>query len=105
MFARFGRDRQVPERPPALDHVPRGRADGTDERPHVIRLVEHHSFASEAVDVRRLELRRGVINLEVQRRLVVYDDKENVGPRGLHILSDARRHIQTERNDQGDHDR
>jgi hypothetical protein len=77
----------MPKGAPTLDHVPRRSADGAHERTHVIRLIKDRSLASEVVDVRRLKLRVGVVNLEIQRRLVVDDDEENVRPLGLRLSS------------------
>ena len=77
-----GPDRQVPDRPAAHHHVPARRADRPGERAHVIRRVKHHSFGGEPVDHRRVECRGGVVACEVEGRLVVGNDVEDVGPFG-----------------------
>ena len=77
-----GPDRQVPYRPATHHHVPARRADRPGERAHVIRRVKHHSFGGKPVDHRRVECRGGVVAREVEGRLVVGNDVEDVGPFG-----------------------
>ena len=75
---RLRADGQMPDGAPAHDHVARWRADRAGERPHVIGAVEDHALAGEAVDVRRLQFRVGIVDLQIEGRLVVHEDEEEV---------------------------
>jgi hypothetical protein len=46
----------------------------------VIRTVEHYALGGEAIEVGGAQRRLRIIGLQVERRLVVDDDEENVGP-------------------------
>jgi hypothetical protein len=78
LLQRQRRCRQMPHRAPTHDHVPRRRADRTHVRAHVIRAVENHALAGEPVEVRRFQRRLGVVALQVERRLVIDEDEQNV---------------------------
>src|SRR5262245_40142955 len=75
----------MPKRAAALDHVPRRQANATHESAHVIRVIEHHALASETVDIRRLELRPIVVDPEIQWRLIIRNDEQNIRPRGIRL--------------------
>ena len=68
----------MPESATAHDHVARGRAHAPNPRAHVVRSVDHHALGRKTVDVRRLERRPWVVNLQVKRRLVIGNDKQNI---------------------------
>ncbi len=69
---------EVPQGASGHHHVPRGRTHGAAIGAHVIGAVEHHALGGEPVDVRRSELRFGVVDLQVEGRLVVDDDEEYI---------------------------
>ena len=81
----------MPDRAPAHDHVPRRRADRADEGAHVIRAVEDHALRRQPVDVRRLQRRLRIVELEIERRLVVHEDEEDVRSAGRPPLRCVRR--------------
>jgi hypothetical protein len=76
-------DRQVPHRAAAHDHVARRRADRAAERSHVIGAVQDHALGREAVDVRAGQRRLRVVEFEIERRLVVGEDEQDVRSAGL----------------------
>ncbi len=65
------------------DHVPRRSADCTAERSHVISAVEYHPFPSEPVDVWSLKWGVGVVALQIEGRLVIDKDEQDVRPLGI----------------------
>lgn len=69
----------VPDGAAAHHHVAGGGADGTGPGSHLVGAVEDHAFRSEPVDVGRLEDGVGPVDLQVERRLVVDDDEQDVG--------------------------
>ena len=73
-------DRQVPHRAAAHHHVPARRADRARKRAHVVGGIEHHSLGGKPLDRWRVERRGRIIESEIERRLVVHNDEENVGP-------------------------
>ena len=73
-------DRQPPDRATTHDHVPRGRADRACEGTHVMGGIEDHATGGDAVDIRRLKGGLRVVELEVEGRLVVDKDEEDVRP-------------------------
>ena len=84
---RLRRDGQVPHRAAAHDHMTRRRADGAGEGAHVVRAIQRHALRRETVKIRRLQRRGRVVHLEVERRLVVDEDEQDVRPLGrLHRL-------------------
>ena len=56
-----------------------GATDRARERTHVVRAVNDHAFRSEFADVRSLEGGLGIVDLQIERRLVVRNDEEDVG--------------------------
>ena len=78
-FHCFRGDGEMPDRSSAHDHVAGGRADGSGERAHMMSRVEDHPFRGETIDVGRLLLGVGAIDIEVEGGLVVDDDEEDVG--------------------------
>ena len=74
--------RDMPHRPARHDHVPRRSTNATGPRAHVMGGVERHTFAGEPIERRRLELGGRIVGSQVERRLVVDDDQEDVGTLG-----------------------
>ena len=70
--------RDVPDRATGHDHVTGRGADAADPGSHVVGAVENHALGGEAIDVRGLERRLGVVDLEIVGRLVVDDDEKHV---------------------------
>jgi len=70
---------QMPDGASAHDHVPRRRADGAAEGTHVIRTVEGHPLGRQAIEHRRLQRRFRVVDFQVERRLVVDQDEQDIG--------------------------
>ena len=82
-FLRSGADRQVPDGAAAHDHVPRGSADCAAEGAHVVGGIKDHAAGCQAVDRRRIQGGLGVVELEVERGLVVGEYEEDVRPTQL----------------------
>ena len=72
--------RKVPHRAATHDHVTGRRADGSAERTHVISPVQYHAFSRQPVDIRRIQPRVWIVNLQIKRRLIVDDDEQDVRP-------------------------
>jgi len=71
--------REVPYRTTTHNHVPRRHANRSAKRAHVIGSVKHHPTIRELVDVRRVQLRFWIVDLEVERRLVINQDEKEIG--------------------------
>jgi hypothetical protein len=70
--------RQVPDRAARHDHVPGRRADRAGPGPHVVGAVEDDALLGDPVEDRGLEARRRVVDAQVERRLVVGEDEQDV---------------------------
>ena len=72
--------RDVPDRATRHHHVPGGRADPTDPGSHVVGSVKDHAPGRQGIEIRSLQRRLRIIDLQVKWRLVVGDDEQDVGP-------------------------
>ena len=77
------RDGQVPDGAPAHDHVSGGRAHGAAGGAHVVSAFKDHALGGEAIEVGRVQGGSRIINLEVEGRLVIDEDEEQVRAAGL----------------------
>ena len=71
--------RNVPNRTARHHHVARGGAHSAHPGPHVMCPVQHHTFLGQAIDVGRVENGARIIDLEIQRGLVVHYDEQKIG--------------------------
>ena len=71
--------RDVPDSAATHDHVTRRRADATGPGSHVMGGVKDHSLLGKTVDGGRLQSRIRVVRAEIERRLIISNDEENVG--------------------------
>jgi len=69
----------VPDRSTGHHHVSRGGTDCTNPSPHVMGSVEHHAFRRDPIDVWCVQCRVRIVDLQVEWRLVIDNDEEDVG--------------------------
>lgn len=71
---------RMPQCASGHDHVSRWRADAADPGSHVIGGIEDHALSSQSIDVGRIQNRIRIVDTEIERRLIVGNDEEEIRP-------------------------